>query len=175
MVLNHFLNEIQHVLTASHCFLVNRYESPQSKAKVLKIYAGDVIKRGPDSKLLEAEAVYLHPKFTYNGGVNSYDDIAIVKLKRPIQIGPKIRPVCLGNVDFKANEDGLIQGFGLVNQMRRNRSSLILSNKLSEAELKIQTDEQCKQIYDNMYTPDHICAYGGIGGTIGGWWVAFSV
>lgn len=136
---------------------------------MLKVYAGDVIKRGPESKLLEAEAVYLHPKFVYSGGVNSYDDIAIVKLKNPIEITAKIRPVCLGRVNFKANEIGLIQGYGLVNRVARNRSVLTISQRLSEAELKIQSDEQCRQVYENMYTADHLCAYGGAHGTIGGW------
>lgn len=134
---------------------------------MLKIYAGDVIKKGRGSKLLEAEAVHLHPKFDYPGGVNSYDDIAIVKLKKPIEITQKIRPVCLGRVNFKANEEGLIQGFGLVNRV--NTSILSVSRRLNEAELKIQTDEQCRAVYQDMYTPNHLCALGGTFGTVGGW------
>lgn len=148
---------------------MNRYESPQAKAKVLRVYAGDVIKKGQDSKLLEAEAVHLHPNFTYSGGVNSYDDLAIVKLKNPIEVTPKIRPVCLGHVNFKANEIGLIQGYGLMNRMSRNRSTLVISTRLNEAELRIQSDEQCRQIYESMYTPDHLCALGKASNTVGGW------
>lgn len=131
---------------------------------MLDIFAGDLVKKGKDSKVLQAESIHMHPDFYYPGGVNSFDDIAVIKLKKPIQMSSKVKPICLGKIDFKPQDDGLIQGYGFINKVFRNKTKLSVSNKLMEAPLKIQSDEQCRKVYHDMYTPNHLCAFKGTNG-----------
>ena len=142
-------------MTAAHCFNHKRYSSPEDKAKNLKIYAGDLKKKGEHAQILKAESVLLHPKFNYTyGDVNSKHDLAIVKLKQPIKISKRLRPICLGNIGFETNDIGVFQGYGYLADEAR-------SKQLYEASVRIQSNESCKKVYGYMYTPDHLCAFNG--------------
>lgn len=117
---------------------------------------------GLNSKLLEAEKVYLHPKFKYTEpDVNSFDDLAIVKLKEKLQFNNKIKPICMG-LDTSYPDSVIIQGFGYKDDKRT------YSTRLLEAGLTVQTDTNCKKTYARTYTTEHLCAMNGTYGACSG-------
>ena len=98
-------------MTSAHCFEANKDSSQAAKAEILRVYAGDLVKKGDRVYKLKVESVILHPKYKYTyGDVNSKDDLAILKLQRPIKISKRLRPICLGKIRFRLNEIGVIQG-----------------------------------------------------------------
>lgn len=153
----------QHIVTQAHCFLASRILSPKDKAESLQVFAGDLVKMGSNSILLNSERVELHPKFQYtDGDVNSYDDIAIIKLNKKLQFNNRIKPICLG-IDALENEWTSFQGYG-----NKNADSESFSNRLNEANLKVRPSSDCKRTYGKMYRPEHLCAQNGTTGACSG-------
>ncbi|CAL8130618.1 unnamed protein product [Orchesella dallaii] len=108
-------------------------------------------------KMIGVSRVFVHERF------RDFDnDIALVKLSRPIQWSPTVSPVCLPNDDVQTlsfNMTGLkcvATGWGMESSKGR------LSSKMQQVWVHITSQEKCDQIYQRHYHIGirnfHICA-----------------
>ncbi|XP_050547383.1 venom protease-like [Daktulosphaira vitifoliae] len=111
----------------------------------------------------EAETVTVHvATIAYHDQYDSKkrtDDIAIVKLKTPVHYSKYIQPICLpSSTTLKANS------FDKTLQYVAGWGATILdgpkNNALTEAEVSVVSNEECKRIFANNLTIQevHICA-----------------
>lgn len=82
--------------------------------------------------------IYIHDYFD----IISFDnDIAVLRLDRPVKFGSKVQPACLPNV-ANANYDGelaLVAGWG------RTGEALPTSSVLRSLVMPVWTEDQCRQ------------------------------
>ncbi|XP_069750882.1 transmembrane protease serine 3-like isoform X2 [Narcine bancroftii] len=139
------------VITASHCFFNDESLKPSS----WKVYSGFI----SQLQLSRATLRYVSKIIThriYNPDTND-NDIALMKLQKPLEFRDKIQPVCLPSFDQQF-PDGMscwITGFGHVEE-----EATSVSNILLEAQVKIIGREICNQrnIYNGLITENMICA-----------------
>ncbi|XP_067879861.1 uncharacterized protein [Heterodontus francisci] len=102
----------QWVLTSASCV---------EHEKTMRMFAGGTVRKALGQwSLLEAEKIFTHPLFTRLSGNqrrSDFDnDIALIKLKRKVKLGPTISPICLPGKHPKykvgVGKLGYISGFG---------------------------------------------------------------
>jgi secreted trypsin-like serine protease len=81
------------VLTAAHCL------PPDFAPEKINIYLGTIALRGndPNKQIIPAKQVFLHP--TWNEE-EVLDDIALIKLSRPVTYNQYISPICLASKQY---------------------------------------------------------------------------
>ncbi|XP_054735898.1 trypsin-1 [Anastrepha obliqua] len=134
----------RYVLTAAHCV----------KGQNVKRISVRLLQLGRSTNMgimRRAVALVTHKKYNDNTLVN---DIALVKLSKPIALKDPIRPVCLPNpnqnFDFK---EGVIAGWGLTSQDGD------ISSVLQEVTVPIITNAQCRNTsYKTMIVNTMLCA-----------------
>lgn len=147
------------VLTAAHVVENNPY--PVMYAGTTSVVTSQLTK----AQTLSAERVFIHPGWDMDSKDErkNYDnDIALVRLKEPVKMGPTVSPICLpGNsMEFEPSvgELGLISGWGRtekrnsVNQLRGAKLPIVPLSKCQEVETK---DVDVKTY---VFTNNMICA-----------------
>ncbi|XP_077199822.1 coagulation factor X-like [Paroedura picta] len=141
-VLNEFF-----VLTAAHCI---------NQTKSIRVILGevDVASRERTGTLFAVEKIFIHHRFV----LKTYDyDIALIKLKRPIQFSENITAACLPTQDFAnqilmAQEVGMVSGFGRIHEKGRQ------STKLKVVNLPYIDRNTCKLSSNFAVTENMFCA-----------------
>ncbi|XP_011180303.1 trypsin-1 [Zeugodacus cucurbitae] len=136
----------RYIATAAHCVMGQRASSISVRLLQLN--------RASKSTGFSRNAVELimHQKYNTNTLVN---DIALIKLNKPIPLKDPIRPVCLPtlrrqNYDFK---EGIVAGWGLTTQDGS------VSSVLREVTVPIITNAQCRATsYKSMIVSTMLCA-----------------
>ncbi|GIX85987.1 proclotting enzyme [Caerostris extrusa] len=146
----------RHVITAAHC-VVGRGNAPLRPNQLrIRLGAHDLrIDNEPGAIEVGVDSVRRHERFdprTYK------NDIAVLRLSRPVEFTNIISPVCLP-FDSLYDEDlsgktSTVIGFGTV---RFNGPS---SDILMEASFDIQTQEMCRRAYQRELniTEEYLCA-----------------
>lgn len=119
----------RHVITAAHC--VNNFDADE-----LKVYFGGHNISTDYTDIRRVDEIFQHEYFD----PVSYDnDIAIIKLEKPIQFGPKIQPACLPSTQFEdyAGELTLIAGWG------RTAEKDSVSKSLRSVIIPVWSEQQC--------------------------------
>ncbi|CAO2606539.1 Calcium-dependent serine proteinase [Lemmus lemmus] len=150
------------VLTAAH--VVEGHSDPS-------MYVGSTSVRMEhlDSvQKLTSERVFIHPGWKMGDDLstrtNFDNDIALVRLKDPVKMGPTVSPICLpGNspeYDLSENDLGLISGWG-----RTEKRNIVIN--LRGAKLPVTSLEKCQKVKeenprvraeDYVFTSNMICA-----------------
>ncbi|XP_046504758.1 plasma kallikrein [Equus quagga] len=138
----------QWVLTAAHCFDGLRFSA------VWRIYGGilhlsEITKETPFSQIKE---IIIHPnyKISENG-----HDIALIKLKFPLNYTESQKPICL---PFKDDANTIytncwVTGWGYTKEKGE------IQNTLQKANIPLVTNEECQKRYrDHEITKQMICA-----------------
>ncbi|XP_060525227.1 trypsin-1-like [Cylas formicarius] len=131
------------VLTAAHC--VRRL-----KRSKIRVILGDHDQSTTDdvpAKMRAVAAVIRHRNFdsdTYN------HDIALLKLRKPVEFSKNIRPVCLPTVTDPAGIMGTVVGWG------RTTEGGMLPNIVQEVEVPILSLAQCRAM---KYRASRITSY----------------
>lgn len=86
--------------------------------------------------------------FTY-----SVNDIALIKLTKPLEYSRKVLPIALASYKRCANALGVSSGWG-----RTNANKPVVSQFLKQVELPFVDYWQCLAIYPNYLTDGMICA-----------------
>ncbi|GBN41493.1 Complement C1r-A subcomponent [Araneus ventricosus] len=124
----------------------------------------------------EVKKIIVHPGYRF-GEIYDYD-IALLQLKRPIEFGALIRPVCLPPRElpldisfYKPREYGLAIGWGHTEVVQIGEQvALKPVDQLKEVILPIQSEERCRRnvldrhLGENAFSERMFCAGDGRGG-----------
>ncbi|GFY75235.1 proclotting enzyme [Trichonephila inaurata madagascariensis] len=147
----------RHVITAAHCVVTGRSATTMSPRQLtVRLGAHDLRDNNEaDAIDISVDAVRRHEQFdprTYK------NDIAVLRLSRPVQFSNATSPVCLP-YDSLRNEDltgktSTVTGFGTI---AFNGPS---SDVLMEASFDIQDQEYCRRAYirELNITEEYMCA-----------------
>ncbi|XP_067320439.1 complement C1s subcomponent [Anolis sagrei] len=132
------------------------------------IYAG-LFLVGPsalrEASPLDVDHVFIHPNWTTatEPWTNFDNDIALLRLKKPVTLGPTISPVCLpgtsSDYDPQIGTLGFVTGWGRTERQRK-------SMKLKAAKVPVQEMEVCRRVKPDspadmltyVFTDNMICA-----------------
>ncbi|KAM6933186.1 transmembrane protease serine 5 isoform 2-T2 [Xenentodon cancila] len=143
----------QWIITAAHC--VHNYRLPQVSSWL--VYAGIVTR---SSAKVAQHTGYAVEKIIYNKDYNhrSHDsDIALMKLRTPLNFSDTIRPICLPqyNYDVPGGTQCWISGWGYTQP-----DGVHSPDTLKEAPVPIISTKKCNSscMYNGEITPRMLCA-----------------
>ena len=150
----------RYVLTAAHCLKTR----PQASDIILMLGAymnNERWSQQENREKLEAESYLIHPGYPFK--VASVEDVALIKLKKPVQLGSKWKPVCLPN--FSTHTNLFVYGWGRQNE----GTTQVKATVMHEVEIDEVANSTCtNQYWGSSFIPEqHICA-GTKGGTCQG-------
>nr|CAD7416770.1 unnamed protein product [Timema poppensis] len=129
-----------------------------SGGKLTRVRLGgvDLTARGDVSETHAIDKVIIHPNYNKN-----YNDIALVRLSRPIRPTNNILPACLYTKDDVPQTDLIITGWGATDKLGLKKSNLLM-----KAKVKFMPLNRCNQTYArsgrtlrNGVNTDMLCAY----------------
>ncbi|KAI1292237.1 Coagulation factor X [Halotydeus destructor] len=134
----------QFVLTAAHCV-----------RRRLFVRAGehDVKEEDGDEQTVRVDRAYTHPDYDIETVRN---DIALLKLKKPMKMTRVVSSVCLPATSDELEVESLGTVLGWGKKRKGDRSG---ADTLMEAEVPIASIEECKKQYDDFLITDNmVCA-----------------
>ncbi|ODM99895.1 Transmembrane protease serine 9 [Orchesella cincta] len=149
------------LLTSAHCFIDSMFGSEAYKEHQILVGSNDWADKSNASNLFKISKVIIHPQYSYLKP-NVENDIAVLKLDRPLQWTPRIKPICLANSAGTDNEVGTIAGWG-VRSLKESVADWLRDTTLHKVSLPIWTNAECQTVYRkhriNWNTKaSHICA-----------------
>lgn len=91
-----------HVITASHCVTKPRTKDLSNLSGILLYLGTTNLKHfGPGIQVHQISQAQVHPDYNPN---NLYNDIAVLKLQRPIEYTNYVRPICLWEDEVDINK-----------------------------------------------------------------------
>ncbi|XP_053649207.2 phenoloxidase-activating factor 3-like [Cherax quadricarinatus] len=150
----------RYILTAGHCvspaFNSNRElvtirlgEHDLSKEVDCVVEGGE--KCAPQPQKFTPSKVTVHPDFNKRGLVS--DDIAVIKLDRPVKVSTAVRPICLPAAGQEPPARAVVAGWGVT----QNGNS---SDVLQRVVLPFANATVCNPHYGNKLVKEQVC-YGG--------------
>merc|ERR1712002_734078 len=140
----------QYVLCAAHCF--GQTKNPNS----YKVRVGEWHLKTSESSEVDMEVAEVHVHESYNSPKRFNNDIALLKLKNPVDYsGPYAGPACLppAGKDYRSHKECMLSGWGLVKRWPQT-----LADQLQKITGKIWT---AKDLLRQYYTlPDHVVGFG---------------
>ncbi|XP_032677716.1 uncharacterized protein LOC116847141 isoform X2 [Odontomachus brunneus] len=123
----------QWIISAAHCFYhaQNDYWVARIGATRRESF------RSPHEQLLRLDHISLHPNYIDSGFVN---DIAVLRLERPVTFSDYIRPVCLPANPVNTGTVCVVTGWGQLFEANR-----VFPDTLQEVELPVISTEDCRR------------------------------
>ncbi|XP_073670702.1 ovochymase-2 [Paramisgurnus dabryanus] len=146
----------QWVLTAAQCFI--QYSSPNVWQMCLGKHHMNSGLDGPTEVCVSVDAIISHEDFIYPPNNDVTNDIALVRLAKPVTMTPQISPVCMPNPEsiMPAGHICYVTGWG------DEKGSLfpVVAQKLNQASLPIVPYETCSkpEYWGQSVQPSMICA-----------------
>uniref|UniRef100_A0A8D2JAP7 Peptidase S1 domain-containing protein n=1 Tax=Varanus komodoensis TaxID=61221 RepID=A0A8D2JAP7_VARKO len=149
----------QWVVSAAHCFFHNLDAAYVTFPLFIHFQTYKLADPSPNMIISDVEEIISHPD--YAGYDGSMGDIALMKLKSPVNFTDYILPICLpdASVNFFPGERCWITGWGQILQ----GESLQAPQTLQELEVPIISRDECNNLYNttdemNPIKADMICA-----------------
>ncbi|XP_074657056.1 uncharacterized protein LOC141910238 [Tubulanus polymorphus] len=147
------------LVTAAHCFgAIGGRQLPLSIVpQYFSVFLGTIVKNraGAHGQRVPVRKIIVHPVYTKLHGL--MNDIALVRLARPVPTTSYIEPICLpDDLDFQRRKSSLcyVSGWGSVDQFSEIRVPL-----LRDAKMRLRSDYDCKKAYgDKVNTSTALCA-----------------
>ncbi|GFY55938.1 serine protease 42 [Trichonephila inaurata madagascariensis] len=163
------------ILTAAHCLVTKEQMERKPKDIIIKLGLTD-IKNQSSLQEFEVEKIHIHPLFPRITDILDYD-IALLKLKRPIQFNALVRPICLPPRElpekstlYKAGENAIATGWGHSGVVHKFEDvEGVPEDQLKEIVLPIQSMDKCNETIKNnnlrqtVFTERMFCAGDGGG------------
>ncbi|XP_023289826.1 uncharacterized protein LOC105698698 [Orussus abietinus] len=138
------------IVSAAHCFY--RTQNEHWVARIGTTRRGNF--PSPHEQILRLDHVSLHPDYVDNGFIN---DVALLRLERPVTFSDYVRPVCLPEVEPKTGAVCTVTGWGQLFEIGR-----IFPDTLQEVDLPMISTEECrrKTLFLPLYriTSGMVCA-----------------
>jgi len=138
------------VITAAHCY------NPKTGMTIRgsKAIAGNHNRRQgtPEDQRVDFDKFISHEEYNLDG--RKKNDIAIIKLAKPIKFGKIVQPACLPKADEKVPEgtEALVAGWGHTSQ--GGQASMVLL----QTKVPITSFQTCNNHYYNIVDKTQICA-----------------
>ncbi|BHF79363.1 hypothetical protein SprV_0702248300 [Sparganum proliferum] len=157
------------VVTAAHCIgaivgcnelpLGRPFSIPATSGDRLQILVGahDYTKDGTSDRLHLVQYVVVHPQYNHTLHEEGYD-IALLKLYEDARPGETVQPICFpsssvtlprGTICYFAGWGGLYK--------RRSPNTLVFPKTLREAQVQIELDAACVEVFTPYYSNRHSC------------------
>jgi secreted trypsin-like serine protease len=167
------LIDYEWVLTEAHCF--ERLWADGSKKHGLtkpdvsiEVIAGSLNRTTSESnaQLQLVSEIHVNDQYRYSApDVNSYDDVALLKLESKLIPSRTVIPICMHQLVNSGDSGGdraWFQGWGALS-VRSNR----VSRRLHQAKVHLVPQKECEQLYNRdlagskvLVTGHHMCARG---------------
>lgn len=145
------------VLTAAHCV----------KGR-LKIVAGEYnlalsMAESQDRQEREVSKTFKHPYYRVGEGKIVDNDIALLKLDKPLELNPQVWPACLPsqNEELEAQLNATILGWGAKSYLRLKDGRLRVERDdlLREARVPVVDSDECSRSYgEHIHMDNFVCA-----------------
>ncbi|NXS13426.1 CTRL protease, partial [Neodrepanis coruscans] len=137
------------VVTAAHCNF-----NPNAHVVVLGEY--DLSSYSEAVQVKTVSTAITNPGWDPN---TMNDDITLLRLSTPAQLGSSVSPICLApaNLVLPSNAQAVTTGWG-----RTNPNSQALATTLQQVTVPLISQRQCMQYWGNRITSSMLCA-GGVG------------
>ncbi|KAH8281574.1 hypothetical protein KR054_001616, partial [Drosophila jambulina] len=132
----------QVVITAAHC-VVDRHLSR------LTLRVGSS-RRDSGGQLVKVSRVIVHE--SYNRPALSSNDVAVIRLQRPLKFNNKVRPIPLASSSPATGSPSFVAGWGAIGW--KSPGSIYLLG----VELSIFDHESCREAYGGNISNDMLCA-----------------
>nr|VZH96021.1 unnamed protein product [Spirometra erinaceieuropaei] len=157
------------VVTAAHCIgalvgchdlpLGRPFSIPATSGDRLQVLAGayDYTEAGTSNRLHAVQYVVVHPQYNNTLREEGYD-IALLKLYEDARPGETVQPICFpssrmtlsrGTICYFAGWGGLYK--------KRSPDKLVFPKTLREAQIQIELDEACTEVFTPYYRNRHSC------------------
>jgi hypothetical protein len=134
--------DVSHVLTAAHCVFKSPTERLPPEDFAVLAGSSDLSSLEAGEELRAVTSVRAHPYYAYspNSGHAEPDDIAVLTLAEPLQLGPAVSPISLTPLDVYPAEGtaALFSGFG-----EQNPESKEADGKLYSLPLTLTFSREC--------------------------------
>jgi len=150
------------VLTAAHCFLNeagNQVDTTQGAAKTVTLNSNALSPTDAGALSIPSSQVIVHPDYDPAGLNGNDNDIALLKLSKPVT---SITPVHLiegSTNDLPAGTVTTIMGWGAT-IIDSSGASAAPSNTLLKVEQKVVSHSDCENVYGSGITDNMLCAGG---------------
>ncbi|XP_030639723.1 complement C1r-A subcomponent [Chanos chanos] len=129
----------QWIMTAAHNLKSGSGVTPKES---VKLYVGhNDVKVRLESTPLEIASIHIHPQ--YQGNNNFDNDIALIKLARPLTFNSEVQPLCLPPEGAKYERSGWVSGFGYTEEMS-------ISNELRYIVLPLVDQTECRNSFERL-------------------------
>ncbi|CAH0549020.1 unnamed protein product [Brassicogethes aeneus] len=129
----------RHVLTSAHCV-----DDVVEGNLIVSLGSVMLFEQNEDVQNRFVEKIDVHED--YNTGGNLANNIAILTLTRPVQIGKNVKPICLwsqsSDIRIVENKMGVLPGYGLLNLNN-------ISSNLLKSEVAVEANKNCLSWYFN--------------------------
>ena len=136
----------RYILTAAHCVACR---TPRDTAVALGI-----VEVNSKTNFLELNKIFVYPDYArgLKEDLKNNPDIALLKLEVPVNYGPSINAICLPSnpSNLYENDTMIIAGWGVTESRKP-------SEKLLEADVKVISNNDCKQVYGYEFLKRYIC------------------
>lgn len=138
------------ILTAAHCF--DNYMNNISSLDAIKVLIGvhSVEETAPNAKI---ESLIIHEEYKRTGQA-LFNDIALVKLAKPLTFNAFSRPICLPSRLMTSFDNLTVAGWGFIRE--EGPTSLVLK----EVALPYIPNHICEDFHGEVITSSMVCAGG---------------
>jgi len=118
-----------YVLTAAHCVY-----SPENQPEIVRLGTVD-LDHSTHAVDIKIAKVDIHPNYTY---FRNYDDIALLRLEKPVKFNELIQPICLmTNSDVIPNNSTFyVTGWGEIQSKSKSATNILLKAQLEMVDLQ---------------------------------------
>ncbi|XP_020893152.1 putative serine protease 46, partial [Exaiptasia diaphana] len=152
------LIEKQWVLTAAHCFYVkNKRKTIPASIYTVKVGDYHLRVKEPAQVDIEAEDIYIPQSYRHQPFYEN--DIALIKLREEVKLGPFVRTVCLqkkGENLLQPGNHGYVAGWGATQVLQQGQDALPnkkISQVLLHSAFKVQSNVTCKDATKEFFNP----------------------
>ncbi|XP_008207491.1 serine protease snake isoform X1 [Nasonia vitripennis] len=123
------------VLTASHCL------ESKDRGPAIRIRAGSTLLKDPEPGYQERVVIerIKHPNYTLPA---RYNDIALLRLEKPLELSGAVRPACLEIEHEPVGKVAIASGFG-----KTAYDEAVGSNELMKVQLNYISKDDCERSY----------------------------
>ncbi|XP_066932329.1 prostasin-like [Clytia hemisphaerica] len=143
----------QYVITAAHCLVETKRNSH------IRVRLGAHLRKASNANQqdFDVSAIYIHTDYKKKAWHDN--DIALLKLDKPVITTDYIQPICLTDNQINPGAECVVTGWGEFWAQSKDSETFNYAHQLKEARVELKSMNQCKKVYhDSLLTKNMLCA-----------------